>query len=245
MLLKYMFIFAAISALKRFVPFSTSYPTSLAAMAFSCQQCLFEFSSYNALRNHLRRFTDGSCCPPMTTDEYSLLSPSDVDAWKVRCNPCSKDFSKRAITDHLINVHSASQVMVRGWHIHKDAMAAKNGKDLASWSRFQLAWDRKHNSMRAPPNLALADGPVAPFVLGADAQPGNADIDPPEREEEMEAQPAPPSVAGSSTDGVLERRRWKQDILASEDRIMARMDQMHSYMQQTVESFNSAAGRIG
>ena len=79
--------------------------------------------SANALRNHTRRFPVGSPCPPMTNDEYSMLSPLTVDAWKVRCNPCSKDFCKRTITDHLRNQHEASKDVVRGWHPHRDAMA--------------------------------------------------------------------------------------------------------------------------
>ena len=47
----------------------------------------------------------------------------------------------------------------------------------------------------------------------------------PETQEEMEAEPAPPPTAGSSTDGVLQRRRWKQDTTASEDRLVVRMVQ--------------------
>ena len=55
----------------------------------------------------------------------------------------------------------------------------------------------------------------------------------------MKAEPAPPPAAGPPTDGVLQRRRWKQDTLASEDRHMARMDQMQTSAHQTVESFNA------
>ena len=53
--------------------------------------------------------------------------------------------------------------------------------DLGFWSQFQVAWDRKLNSLQVPPNLALvppADGhlvpPPPPFsfeaVLGEDRQ---------------------------------------------------------------------------
>ena len=95
------------------------------------------------------------------------VESADVDAWKVRCNPRSKDFCKRTITDHLCNQHEASKVMVRGWHIRKDATAAKRGDNFSNWSRFQLAWERKRNSMQA---LALADGPAPPPpALGAAA----------------------------------------------------------------------------
>ena len=52
--------------------------------------------------------------------------------------------------------------MVRGWHIRKDATAAKRGHSLTCWSRFQLAWERKRNSMQA---LALADGPALSLFL--------------------------------------------------------------------------------
>ena len=120
---------------------------------------------------------------------------------------------------------------MRGWHIHKDAMAFKNQR-LAHWSRFQLAWDRLHNSLQAPLQLVLAAGPaVPPPVLGANVPPpgdgedigvaaSDATRSNPEIQQEMEAEPAPPPAAGSSTDGVLERRRWKQDILASEERLI-------------------------
>ena len=136
--------------------------------------------------------------------------------------------------------HGFSPDVVRGWHIHRDAMASKN-QHLANCSRFQLAWERTRNSMQAPLQLALAAGPASPPpVLGASVPPpGDGEADP-ESQEEMEAEPAPPSAAGSSTDGVLERRRWKQDVLASEDRLMARMDQLQNFKHQTVESLNAA-----
>ena len=51
--------------------------------------------------------------------------------------------------------------------------------------------------------------------------------------------PAPPPTAGSPTDGFLQRRRWKQDTLASEDRLTARMDQMQTNTHQTVDSFEA------
>ena len=47
----------------------------------------------------------------------------------------------------------------------------------------------------------------------------------PETQEDLDAEPAPLPAAGSFADGVLQRRRWKQDGLAFEDRLMARMDQ--------------------
>ena len=105
--------------------------------------------------------------------------------------------------------------MARGWHSHKDAMAAKSARNLAYWSRFQLAWDRKHNSMQALPNLALADGP-APLLRS-------------NMREEMEARPAPPRGAGSANDGVLRRRRWGQGTRATANRLMARMDEMQRH----------------
>ena len=89
-----------------------------------------------------------------------------------------------------------------------------------------------------------------PPVLGANVPPSDgedsddADSDAtrllPETQDEMEAEPAPPPAAGSSTDGVLQRRRWKQDILASEGRVMARMDKIQSYTRHAVESFDAA-----
>ena len=110
--------------------------------------------------------------------------------------------------------------------------------------------------MQAPPNLALADGPaLPPPVLGANVPPpgdgedrGAAASDAArfystplslETQEEMEAEPAPPPTAGSTTGGVFQRRHWKQDSLASEDRLMVRMDQMQTNMHQAVESFNA------
>ena len=97
--------------------------------------------------------------------------------------------------------------------------------------------------------LALADGlALPPPVLGAHVPPPSDGEDSGDAASDatrfhagtQEEEPAPPPAAVSSTDGVLQRRRWQQDILASEHRIMARMDHMHTYMQQTVESFNSA-----
>ena len=110
--------------------------------------------------------------------------------------------------------------------------------------------------MQAPPNLALADGPaLPPPVLGANVPPpgdgedsGAAASDAArfystplslETQEEMEAEPAPPPTAGSTTGGVFQRRHWKQDTLASEDRLMVRMDQIQTNMHQAVESFNA------
>ena len=57
---------------------------------------------------------------------------------------------------------------------------------------------------------------------------------------QLRAEPAPPPAAGSSADGFLQRRRWKQDALASEDRLMARMDQKQTNMHRAVQSFNAA-----
>ena len=96
--------------------------------------------------------------------------------------------------------------------------------------------------MQAPPSLAPVDGPaLPPPVLGANVPPpgdgedsGDAASDAarfystplsPETQDEMEAERAPPPAAGPFTDGVLQRRRWKQDTLASEDRLVVRMGQ--------------------
>ena len=110
---------------------------------------------------------------------------------------------------------------------------------LANWSRFRPAWDRMRNSTQA---LALADGPAPPPpVLGANVPPpGDGEHSSAvasdaarfrltplnlETQEEVEAGPAPPPTAGSTTGGVFQRRHLKQDALASEDRLVARMDQ--------------------
>ena len=52
---------------------------------------------------------------------------------------------------------------------------------------------------------------------------------------QMEIDPTPPPPA---EDGVLQRRRWGQDILASENRLMGRSDGMRSDMHQIAESCN-------
>ena len=57
---------------------------------------------------------------------------------------------------------------------------------------------------------------------------------------QLHTEPAPPPTAGPSTDGLLQRRRWKQDALASEDRLTARMDQKQTNMHRAVQSFNTA-----
>ena len=57
---------------------------------------------------------------------------------------------------------------------------------------------------------------------------------------QLHTEPAPPPTAGPSTDGLLQRRRWKQDALASEDRLMARMDQKQTNMHRAVQYFNAA-----
>ena len=105
--------------------------------------------------------------------------------------------------------------------------------------------------------LALADGPAfPPPALGLNVPPpgdgedsGDAASDAarlcstplsPETQDEMEAERAPPPAAGPSSDGVRQRRRWKQDTLASEDRLLARMDQMQTNADQPVESFNAS-----
>ena len=183
--------------------------------------------------------------PPVSNEEYSSLSHSDGNLCKVLCLRCSKNFSKRTIEARLVKEHVFSKDAVRGWHAHRDAMASQN-QHLANCSRFQLTWERTRNSMQAPPSLAPADGPAPPPpVLGADVPPpgdgegsGDAASDAarfysglysappsPEIQDEMEAEPAPPPAAGPSTDGVLQRRRWKQDTLSSEDRLVARMGQ--------------------
>ena len=154
-----------------------------------------------------------------------------MDAWKVRCNPCSKDFCKRTITDHLRNQHEASKVMMRAWHIRKDATTAKRGHSLTGWSRFR--WRGR----------ALADGPALslslflrwarPLPPGDGEDSGDAASDAarlystplsPQTQDEMEAGPTPPPAAGPSTDGVRQRLRWEQDSLASEERLVVRMD---------------------
>ena len=64
----------------------------------------------------------------------------------------------------MVSEHGFSTNVLRGWHIHRGAMASKN-QHLANWSRFQLAWDRMHNSEQAPLLLALAAGPSPPLLL--------------------------------------------------------------------------------
>ena len=66
----------------------------------------------------------------------------------------------------------------------------------------------------------------------------------PETQDEMEAERAPPPATGPSTDGVRQRRRWKQDTLASEDRLMARTDPMQTNTHQAVESLKNCFSRI-
>ena len=86
----------------------------------------------------------------------------------MRCNPCSKDFCKRTITDHLRNQHEASKVMVRGWHIRKDA---------TNLSRFQLAWERKRNSMQGTGSCRWPHSPsscVRPLPPGDGEDSGDA-----------------------------------------------------------------------
>ena len=116
-----------------------------------------------SLRNHTRKYPNGSYCPPMSNEEYSVLSPSDGNLWKVQCLRCVYFFSKRTIEAHLVSEHGFSTNVLRGWHIHRGAMASKN-QHLANWSRFQLAWDKMHNSEQAPLQLALAAGP-SPLLL--------------------------------------------------------------------------------
>ena len=57
---------------------------------------------------------------------------------------------------------------------------------------------------------------------------------------QLHTEPAPPQTAESSTDGLLQRRRWKQDTHATEDRLTARIAQMKTNTHQTVESSDAA-----
>ena len=162
-----------------------------------------------------------------------------------------EEFSKRTIEAHVVKVHGFSKNLVRGRRVHRDAMASQN-QHFANCSRFQLAWERVHVSTQAPPNLA-ADGPAPPLpALGANVPPpgdgedrGAAASDAARFystpvQEEMEAEPAPPPAAGPSTDGVSQRRHWKQDTLASEDRLKARLGQTQTNTHQAVESSDAA-----
>ena len=120
----------------------------------------------------------------MSNEEYSMSQPSVSDAWNFVCKRCCKAFSKRCVNEQWIQEHFASKDMVRGWHIQKDASAAKNSQDFAAQSRFQGAWDRNHNSLQAPPNqgmIPIAHVPLVPVVpplqfenvLGEDQQADN------------------------------------------------------------------------
>ena len=62
----------------------------------------------------------------------------------------------------------------------------------------------------------------------------------PEIQDEMEAEPAPPSPAGPSSDGVRQRLRWEQDSLASEDRLVVRMDRNANLTHQAAGSSDAA-----
>ena len=77
---------------------------------------------------------------------------------------------------------------------------------LAEWSRFSLllCWARTFRCQVAEKTVETP--PATPPSVFLETQ------------EQMEAEPAPPPAAGSSTDGILQGR-------ASEDRLMARMDQ--------------------
>ena len=65
----------------------------------------------------------------------------------------------------------------------------------------------------------------------------------PETPEEMDTDPAPPPVAD---DGVLQRRRWKPDLLfvASEGRIMNRMDQIVNSFAAVLHKVNRRVGLL-
>ena len=55
------------------------------------------------------------------------------------------------------------------------------------------------------------------------------------------ADPAPPPAAAqppAAEDCVIQRRRWRQGILASEGRLVLWLDEVRSEFQQVVESFN-------
>ena len=104
------------------------------------------------------------------------------------------------------------------------------------------------------PQIADSDGPASPPpVLAAAARRRRQwrrrqrrrsilldSTEPLKTQEEMEAEPAPPPAAGPSTDGVLQRHRRKQDTLASEDRLKARLGQTQTNTHQAVESSDAA-----
>ena len=92
-------------------------------MTFTCAHCSTEKMSAKALQKHSRKIQGGSCSPPMSNEEYSSLSPSDGNLWKVLRLRCSKNFSKRTIEVHLVKEHIFSKDVVRGRHVHRDAMA--------------------------------------------------------------------------------------------------------------------------
>ena len=93
----------------------------------------------------------------------------------------------------------------------------------------------------------LAEGPaLPPPALGANVPlPGDgedrgaaaSDAARTPVQEEMEAEPAPPPAAGPSTEFKDDR---KQDTLASEDRLKARLGQTQTNTHQAVESSDAA-----
>ena len=104
--------------------------------------------------------------------------------------------------------------------------------DVSSWRGRESATRCRHWLLQMVP-LHLLLRWVRPLPPGDGEDSGDAANDAawlywaplsPETQEELEAEPAPPAAAGPSTDGVRQRRRWKQDALTSEYRLVVRVD---------------------
>ena len=119
---------------------------------------------------------------------------------------------------------------------------------VSSWRGRESTTRCRHWLLQMAPLLLLLRW-VRPLPPGDGEDSGNAANDAarfystplsPEIQDEMEAEPAPPSVAGPSSDGVRQRLRWKQDTLASEDRLVVRMDRNANLTHQAAGSSDAA-----
>ena len=175
--------------------------------------------------------------PPRSAEHSSLLEPSPTgDPWKAWCLDCNTDVGTRR------------QDMVKGWHISKGAIAAKSSRNLALWSSFRLTREcfplltvtrfslrvkkqkvRSTRGVESDKTQFYSSPP--PLHPSSSSPPKALQLPRPPPHHCRRCRPA-------AEEGVVERRRWRQDILASEGRLMARLDETRSEFCQVAQSLN-------
>ena len=169
--------------------------------------------------------------------EYSMLSPLTWMPGRCVAIRVRRAFANEPLpTTCVINARHPRSWCVGGtsakMRLPQSADTTSLTRVVSSWRGRASASRCRHWLLQMVPHLLLLRW-ARPLPPGDGEDSGDAASDAarchstplsPETEDEMEAEPAPPPAAGPSTDGVCQRRRWKQGVLAAEDRLVVRMD---------------------